>query len=50
MYTLLATKAIPKGEEIYLSYGPHYWSKDRRFNKLNAVDKDFSRGAILSPL
>ena len=40
---LIATKAIPKGNEVYLSYGPQYQGEHRRLNKLSADDKDFIR-------
>lgn len=42
---LLANKAIPKGSEVYITYGPEYWLEKRRFDKLNSEDKQFIKDA-----
>ena len=36
---IVATKAIPKGAEVYATYGPVYWNEPKRFRKLNKDDK-----------
>ena len=42
---IMATKAIAKGTEIYITYGPEFWTEERRFNKLNKDDKQFVEDA-----
>jgi uncharacterized protein len=34
-----ASKAIKKGEEIYVSYGSEFWKEEHRYNILSAADK-----------
>jgi hypothetical protein len=37
---IIAKRKIKKGDELYINYGPEYWS-DNRYTKLNQEDKEF---------
>lgn len=39
--SLVATKNIKKGEEIYVSYGSEFWREPRRYNMLSDEDKEY---------
>lgn len=39
--SLVATKNIKKGDEIYVSYGINFWREPRRYNMLSEEDKGY---------
>lgn len=39
--SLVATKDIKKGDEIYVDYGTEFWLEERRYNKLSNEDKAY---------
>ena len=39
--SLVATKDIKKGDEIYVDYGTDFWLDERRYNKLSNEDKAY---------
>lgn len=36
-----AKRKIKRGDELYISYGPEYWTDEKRYSILNKKDKDF---------